>query len=78
MENKFHGQGKYIWEHGAYYIGAWYSPAPCVCIHLCVLVLACMLLMCNWLNYMRILIELYGHIDACVFPFGLDCAFIFP
>jgi hypothetical protein len=22
-ENKFHGQGKYIWEHGAYYIGTW-------------------------------------------------------
>jgi len=21
--NKFHGQGKYTWEHGAYYIGAW-------------------------------------------------------
>ncbi len=54
MENKFHGQGKYIWEHGAYYIGAWYSPAPYVCIHMCVLVLAVMLLMCNWLNYMRI------------------------
>ena len=23
VENKFHGEGKYVWNHGAYYIGNW-------------------------------------------------------
>ena len=23
VENKFHGEGKYVWNHGAYYMGNW-------------------------------------------------------
>jgi hypothetical protein len=73
VENKFHGQGKYIWEHGAYYIGAWYSPAPYVCIHMCVLVLAVTLLMLNWLNCVHACVSICCRAS---FPFkstAFDC-----